>query len=104
VKHAEARADAPPACAATQASGTHWLVYIIQASEGSLYTGVTTDIERRFREHASGKRGARFFRSRKPERVVYLEPGHTRSSACRREAEIKRLDRARKLALLSARP
>jgi len=86
------------------ASAAHWQVYIIETDEGSLYTGVTTDIERRFREHASGKRGARYFRARKPQRVVYLEPGHTRSSACRREAEIKRLDRARKLALISARP
>ena len=68
-----------------------WSVYIIEASDHSLYTGVSTDVERRFREHAGGRRGARFFHGRKPVRVVYEESGHTRSSACQREAAIKKL-------------
>jgi putative endonuclease len=74
---------------------------MIRCDDGSLYTGVATDIDRRFEEHRSGKRGAKFFNGRRPLAVVFREDGHSRSSACRREAEIKRLSRAAKLALLS---
>ena len=81
----------------------HWSVYIIESSTGTLYTGVSTDVERRFREHAGGCRGARYFRGAKPRAVVFVECGHTRSSACRREAAIKRLSRDGKLALIAAR-
>ena len=80
----------------------NWSLYIIEASDRSLYTGVTTDIERRFSEHLAGSRGARFFSGRQPVRVVYREYGHTRSSACRREAEIKKLSRDDKLRLIAA--
>jgi len=76
-----------------------WTVYIIRCSDGSLYTGVTTDLERRFGEHQAGARGARYFSGRQPVEVVYTEHGHDRSSACRREAAIKRLSRTAKLAL-----
>ncbi len=72
-----------------------WMVYLIVSDEGSLYTGITTDIERRWRQHLGG-RGARHFRSRAPVAVVYLEAGHDRSSAARREAAIKRLPAAQK--------
>lgn len=78
-----------------------WTVYIIRCSDGSLYTGVTTDLERRFREHRVGPRGARYFSGRQPVEVVYREDGHDRSSACRREALIKRLSRGEKLELLA---
>lgn len=79
-----------------------WLVYIIEADDASLYTGITTDVERRFSEHLCQKRGgARYFYGRKPLRVVYAEPGHTRSSASRREAEIKKLSRADKQHLIA---
>ena len=67
-----------------------WLVYIILCSDGSLYTGITNDLERRLAQHAS-RRGAKYFRSRAPGPVVYMERGHDRSSASRREAAIKRL-------------
>lgn len=77
-----------------------WLVYMILCSDDSLYTGITTDLQRRFGQHASG-RGARYFRGRKPLRVVYQESGHTRSTAGRREAEIKALTRADKFMLIS---
>ena len=73
---------------------------MIQADDGAYYTGVTTDVERRFREHSEGKRGARYFRGRKPLGVVYRESGHTRSSACQREAEIKKLRREQKQSLI----
>lgn len=76
---------------------------MIEADDGSLYTGVTTDIQRRFREHADGGRGARYFGGRQPVAVVYLEEGHTRSSACSREAAIKKLSRAQKLQLVDHR-
>lgn len=81
----------------------NWSIYIIEASDGSLYTGVTTDIERRFSEHLQGRRGARFFNGRQPLRVVYREHGYTRSSACQREAKIKKLSRSEKQSLIAAR-
>lgn len=80
---------------------SNWHVYIILCSDNSLYTGITTDMERRFRQHAEGK-GARYFRGRQPLRVVYREDGHSRSSAGRRENLIKAMNRADK-ALLVAR-
>ena len=78
-----------------------WHVYIIQASNNSLYTGITTDVERRFTEHSNGPLGAKFFNGRKPVKIVYREDGHTRSSASKREAEIKKLSRLQKLAFLA---
>ena len=80
-----------------------WSVYIIESTAGTLYTGVSTDVARRFREHADGRRGARYFRGAKPRTVVFVEGGHTRSSACRREAAIKRLSREAKLQLIAQR-
>jgi putative endonuclease len=77
----------------------NWLLYIILCSDDSLYTGITTDLERRLRQHAAGK-GAKYFRARRPVEVVYLETGHSRSSASRREARIKRLSRDEKLLLV----
>jgi putative endonuclease len=78
---------------------TEWFVYVIRCSDDSLYTGVTTDIERRFGEHAGQKKGAKYFNGRQPLEVVYSEAGHDRSSACQREAGIKKLSRKEKLAL-----
>lgn len=80
-------------------TGRNWLVYIILCSDNSLYTGITTDIARRFRQHAAGK-GARYFRGRQPLRVVYLETDHNRSSAAVREAAIKAMARNEKTSLL----
>lgn len=74
----------------------NWSVYIILASDGSYYTGVSTDPERRFSEHLKGKKGARFFAGRRPEKIVYREDAHTRSSALRREYAIKQLTKAQK--------
>ena len=84
-------------------ASANWQVYIIRCSDGMLYTGITTDIGRRLAQHASG-RGAKFFRGRSPEAVVYLEGPHDRSGASRREAAIKRLDRPAKEALIASRP
>ena len=82
-------------------SKDNWQVYIIRCTDDSLYTGITLDIDRRMREHG-GARGARYFRGRRPWQLVYLEDGHTRSSASRREASIKKLSRAAKLRLIDA--
>lgn len=78
-----------------------WKVYIISCSDNSLYTGITLDIERRFSEH-TGVRRAKYFRGRKPGAVVYLEGGHTRSTASKREAVIKKLLRLDKLKLIAS--
>jgi len=87
--------------------GNEWYVYIIRCSDTSLYTGITTDVERRFSEHANhnGKkegvqRGAKYFRARSPEEIVYVEGGHTRSTASQQEAVIKKLSRQEKLLLI----
>ena len=77
-----------------------WFVYIIEADDGSYYTGVTIDVDRRFEDHKSGPNGARYFRGRKPKAVVYIEKGHNKSSAHRREVEIKRLTRLEKQTLV----
>lgn len=79
-----------------------WKVYIIEATDGSLYTGITTDVQRRWQEHCAGGRGARYFRGRAPRSLVYLEPGHDRSSASRREWSIKRLTRRQKQCLIAS--
>ncbi len=79
----------------------NWQVYIIRCSDGSLYTGITLDIERRLSQHGRNA-GAKYFRGRRPEAVVYLEGGHSRSTASRREAQIKQLSRVEKLRLIGA--
>lgn len=89
---------APTALPPESAAG--WLVYVIEAGDGSLYTGITTDMERRWRQHVDG-RGARYLRGREPRAVLYVESGHDRSSAARREAAIKKLSRLQKLALIA---
>ena len=82
----------------------NWFVYIIRSNDESLYTGITTDVPRRFGEHVDGSRGARYFNGRKPMEVVYTEGGHTRSSASQREAQIKKMSRQDKIILLKSGP
>jgi putative endonuclease len=76
-----------------------WQVYILLCSDNSLYTGITTDVRRRFSQHCDGH-GAKYFRGRAPKRLVYLETGHDRSSASRREIAIKKLPRNKKWQLI----
>ena len=73
---------------------------MLRCSDGSLYTGIATDIERRFAEHVSG-RGAKYTRSHKPVAILYREETADRSAALRREAEIKKRAREEKLKLIS---
>jgi len=77
-----------------------WTVYIIRCSDNTLYTGITTGLKRRFAEHRNHPRGARYFNGRTPVEIVFSEDGHTRSSASRREAAIKKLSREEKLRLI----
>lgn len=79
-----------------------WTVYIIEATDNTLYTGISTDVERRWQEHMDGRAGAKFFRGRKPRRLVYQQAVNDRSQASQREAEIKKLSRAQKLDLIAA--
>lgn len=74
-------------------------VYILRCADGTLYTGWTSDLERRLRMHNSGT-ASRYTRARLPAKMVYSEPCTGRSEALRREAAIKRLTRAEKLALI----
>lgn len=69
--------------------------------DGTLYTGWTTDPERRLREHNAG-RGAQYTRSRRPVRLAYVEPVADRAAAMRRERALKALSRDRKLAMIQA--
>lgn len=76
---------------------TYW-VYILRCADGSFYTGIAADVERRFREHCAG-RGAKYTRSHPPEAIVYREEAGDRGSALRRESAIKKLSHAEKEAL-----
>jgi putative endonuclease len=79
-------------------SGMSWIVYLARCSDGTLYTGITTDPERRMAEHNAGS-GASYTRARLPVVLVYWENMVDRSSALRREHAIKQLSRAQKEAL-----
>lgn len=76
-------------------------VYIVECADQTLYTGWTTNVERRLKAHNAG-RGARYTQQRSPVRLVYLEELPDRRAAQRRELEIKRLPRAGKLKLIQA--
>jgi putative endonuclease len=78
-----------------------WQVYMILCSDNSLYTGISNDVERRMLQHAN-QRGAKYFRGRRPEQLVYLETGHDRSTASQREAAIKKLRRIDKERLIQS--
>lgn len=78
-----------------------WEVYIIQTKSGKLYTGITTDLDRRFQEHRTGKKGARFFHISGAEKILFRESHPNRSEATRRELEIKKMSRSQKLTLLN---
>lgn len=72
-----------------------WHVYIVRCRDGKLYTGITTDLDRRIEDHNQGK-GCKYTAYRRPVNLVYSEPHPTRSSALEREAQIKRYSRGKK--------
>lgn len=78
-----------------------YVVYIIECGDRSLYTGITTDIQRRFKEHKQGK-GGHYTAAKGAVKILYTEKHPDRSTALRREAEIKRWPRAKKLGLIKA--
>ena len=80
--------------------GDKWSLYILKCGDGSLYTGITNDIERRFRMHQNGS-AARYTRTRRPVELVYQETCGTRSRALIRECEIKEWPRKKKEKLFS---
>ena len=76
-----------------------WKLYILRCGDGSLYTGITTDVEKRFLAHSSGK-GAKYTRGRGPLELVYREECADHSAALKRELEIKKLSRDEKEQLI----
>ena len=78
----------------------NWVVYMLECADESLYTGITTNLERRLAEHAAGK-GAKYTRGRGPFRLVYSETCTDRAEATRRETAIKLMDKAKKRLLYS---
>ena len=76
-----------------------WSVYILRCRDGSLYTGVTNDLDSRVAAHQAG-RGARYTASRRPVTMVYNEPVKSKSAALKRELQIKRLSKSKKEALI----
>ena len=76
-----------------------WKLYILRCKDGSLYTGITTDVEKRLAAHNSGK-GAKYTRSRRPVELVYQEDCADHSTALRREMEIKALTREERIKLI----
>ena len=76
-----------------------WYIYILECSDGTLYTGITTDINRRLLEHNSGK-GAKYTSMRRPVKLRTLFEAKNRSEASKEEYRIKKLPRAEKLKLL----
>ena len=77
---------------------TTWELYILRCGDGTLYTGITTDVEKRLEAHRCGK-GAKYTRGRGPLELVYREECGDHSAALKREAEIKKLSREEKLKL-----
>jgi len=75
-----------------------WFVYLLECRDGSLYTGITTDVARRYAQHVAGK-GARYTRSRPPVRLLRQFPHPDRASASRAEHAIKQLRPEQKRAL-----
>ena len=72
-----------------------WTLYLLECASGAFYTGITTDLERRFNEHLAGV-GARYTRANPPARVVAVKEFPDRASAARAEAALKKLPRAEK--------
>lgn len=80
-----------------------WQVYILRCADGTLYTGVATDLDRRLSQHNGGQPGgARYTRGRRPVQLLWSAPAADRSVALKREAAIKKLNRKQKMQLLDS--
>jgi putative endonuclease len=78
-------------------------LYIVRCADGTLYTGIATDVDRRLSEHESGARGARFLRGKGPLQIVFSEVVGNRATASQLEYRVKKLDRSKKLELIEGR-
>ena len=79
-----------------------WFLYVVSCSDGTLYTGITTSLERRINEHNSKKTGAKYTRSRRPVKLVYSKTYPDRSSASRAEHAFKRKTRLEKIKIIES--
>jgi putative endonuclease len=80
------------------AQAMNWVCYLLECADGTLYCGITNDLDGRIAAHNAGE-GAKYTRGRVPVKLVYVESCADRSAALRREREVKELSRAEKLAL-----
>ncbi|MCD5381813.1 MAG: GIY-YIG nuclease family protein [Candidatus Pacebacteria bacterium] len=78
---------------------SNWFVYLLECSDGTFYTGITTDIDRRVEEHNNGPKGAKYTKARRPVHLVYQETCATRSQAGQREYALRKLSRTEKIKL-----
>jgi putative endonuclease len=78
-----------------------WHLYILECADSSLYTGITTDVARRIKQHESGE-GAKYTRGRAPLKLLYTKKFKSRSAASKRELEVKKMSREEKLDLIKA--
>ncbi|HIC81362.1 MAG TPA: GIY-YIG nuclease family protein [Chromatiales bacterium] len=85
----------------TETTAQGWTVYMVQCSDGTLYTGITNDLGRRLDQHNNGD-GAKYTRARRPVRLVYREEAADKSAALRREIALKRLSSIQKRRLITA--
>ena len=85
----------------TQDTQSEYIVYILRCSDGTLYTGITNDLEKRIVAHNSGKDGARYTRSRRPVKLVYAEQAGSRSAAAKLEYQLKKMPLSKKNSLIT---
>lgn len=78
-----------------------YFVYILKCNDDTLYTGITKDVNKRLEEHNTSPKGAKYTKARRPVKLLYQEPSKDRSTASKREYAIKKLTRAKKLALIN---
>ena len=79
-----------------------WYVYLLRCADGSLYAGITTDLERRLAEHNAEKTGAKYTRARRPVRLVWSESATDRAVASRAEHALRTLSRREKESMITA--
>ena len=79
-----------------------YIVYILECNDGTLYTGITKDMQKRLLEHNSSQKGAKYTKARRPVKLMYSEKSQDRSSASKREYVLKKLSRDEKLRLINA--
>ena len=81
-------------------SAKHWFLYVVRCSDGTLYTGVTTDLNRRVNEHNTSKRGAKYTKTRRPVNLIWSKEYNNRSEAQSAEYNFKKLSRKQKLDII----